>query len=39
MSADELKNIVAQFNEQGKMWFLEGASEKQISGYEKEHTV
>ena len=30
MVSDELKNLVAKLNEQGKMWFLEGVSEKQI---------
>lgn len=35
MVSDELKNLVAKLNEQGKMWFLEGVSEKQITDFEE----
>lgn len=39
MISDELKTIVEKFNEQGKMAFIEGASEEQIAHFEKEHGV
>lgn len=39
MISAELKVIVEKFNEQGKMAFIEGASEEQIAHFEKEHDV
>jgi hypothetical protein len=39
MLLDELKNIVDQLNKQGKMMFLAGATEEQISLFEKEHRI
>ena len=39
MASDELNNLVVQLSEQGKMLFLEGASEKQISDFEKKHQI
>lgn len=39
MISDELKNIVDQLNKQGKMCFLDGASEEQIALFEKESKI
>lgn len=39
MFSDEIKNIVAQFNEQGKMTFLDAATEEQIVEFEEENKV
>ena len=39
MISEELKLILDKFNAQGKMFFLEGTSEEQISEFEKEHSV
>lgn len=39
MISEELKLILDKFNEQGKMFFLEGTSEEKISEFEKEHSV
>ncbi|MDR1549512.1 MAG: SMI1/KNR4 family protein [Hungatella sp.] len=39
MISDELKNIVDQLNKQGKMRFLDGASEEQIALFEKEQKI
>ena len=39
MISDELKNIVEQLNKQGKMFFLEGATEKEISDFEEKNEV
>lgn len=39
MSSNELKSIVDQINEQGKMNFPEGATEEQIAEFEKENEV
>ena len=39
MISEELKAIVDSFNEQGKMIFLEGATEEQITQFEKEHEI
>lgn len=39
MISEELKTIVDRFKEQGKMSFLEGATEEQITQFEKEHEV
>ena len=39
MISEELKLILDKFNEQGKMFFLEGNSEEKISEFEKEHSV
>jgi len=37
--SDELKTIVDLLNQQGKMAFLEGATEEQISQFEKENEI
>ncbi len=39
MISEELKAIIDRLNEQGKMTFLEGATEEQIAQFEKEHEV
>ena len=39
MISDELKSIVDQLNKQGKMSFLDGATEEQIANFEKEHKI
>ena len=39
MISDELKEIVDQFKEQGKMNFLEAATEEQISKFEEENEI
>lgn len=39
MISDELKAIIDKFNKQGKMVFLEGATEDQIAQFEKEHEI
>lgn len=39
MISDELKDIIAKLNEQGKMNFLEGATEKQIAEFENVHKI
>lgn len=39
MITDELKKIVEQLNKQGKMVFLEGATEEQITDFEKKNEV
>ena len=39
MISDELKKIIDLLNQQGKMAFLEGATEEQISQFEKENEI
>lgn len=39
MTSDDFKKLVDQFNEQGKMNFLEGATEDQISQFEKDNDI
>ena len=39
MISEELKNIVEQLQEKGKMAFLEGATEEQIASFEKENAM
>lgn len=39
MISDEIKNIVAQFNEQGKMNFLEAATAEDIAKFEEENEI
>ena len=39
MISEELKAIIGNLNEQGKMIFLEGATEDQISQFEKDHEI
>ena len=39
MTSDEIKNLAAQLNEQGKMWFLDGASEEQLAEFEEKHQI
>lgn len=39
MTSDELKKLTAQYNERGKMNFLEGATEEQITQFEKEKNI
>ena len=39
MLSDELKIIIDLLNQQGKMTFLEGATEEQISQFEKENEI
>lgn len=39
MISEELKTIINLLNQQGKMTFLEGATEEQISQFEKENEV
>ena len=37
MISEELKAIIDKLNEQGKMYFFEGASKDQITQFEKDH--
>lgn len=39
MISDQLKVIIDQLNKQGKMAFLEGATEEQIAQFEKEYEI
>lgn len=39
MVSEELKTIIDRLNEQGRMIFLEGAEEKQITQFEKDHEI
>lgn len=39
MISEELKRIIDLLNQQGKMAFLEGATEEQISQFEKENEI
>ncbi len=39
MISSELKGIVDQLNGQGKMNFLDGATEEQIANFEKEYKI
>ena len=39
MTSDEFKALIDKLNEQGKMCFLEAASEEQINQFEKENNV
>lgn len=39
MISDEIKNIVAQFNEKGKMNFLEAATAEDIAKFEEENEI
>lgn len=39
MTSDDFRKLVDQFNEQGKMNFLEGATEDQISQFEKNNDI
>lgn len=39
MISDELKQIIVQIEEQGKMRFIEAATEEQISQFEKENQI
>lgn len=39
MISKELKAIIDKLNEQGKMIFLEGATEEQITQFEKDHEI
>lgn len=39
MTSDDFQKMVDQFNEQGKMNFLEGATEDQISQFEKDNDI
>lgn len=39
MISDELKVIIDRFNKQGKMVFLEGATEEQIAQFEEDHEI
>ena len=39
MASDDLRKIIDLLNQQGKMVFLEGATEEQISQFEKENEV
>ena len=39
MVSEELKAIIDKINEQGKMVFLEGATEEQITQFEKDHEL
>lgn len=39
MISEELKTIIDKLNEQGKMNFLEGATEEQIDQFEKDHEI
>lgn len=39
MISEELKAIIDKLNEQGKMIFLEGATEEQITQFEKNHEI
>ena len=39
MASDELKNIIETLNRQGKMSFLDAASEEKIESFEKTHDI
>ena len=39
MVSDELKKIIDQLNEQGKMIFFEAAAEEDIAAFEKKHGI
>ena len=39
MISEELKTIIDTLNDQGKMAFLEGATEEQIAQFEKDHEI
>lgn len=39
MISDELNNIITRLNKQGKMNFLDAATEEQIAALEKEHEI
>ena len=39
MISDELKEIIDQIKEQGRMSFLEAATEEQIEKFEKENDI
>ena len=39
MISEELKAIIIKLNEQGKMDFLEGATDEQIAQFEKDHEI
>ena len=39
MVSEELKKIIDKLNEQGKMVFLEGATEEQIAQFEKDNEI
>lgn len=39
MISEELKDIIERISQQGKMSFLDGATEEQISLFEKEHNL
>lgn len=39
MDSEALKKITDQFNEQGKMAFLEGATDEQIKEFENKHKI
>ena len=39
MISDELKSIVDMLNRQGKMCFIDGATEDQIAQFEKEQDI
>ena len=39
MISEELKTIIVKLNDQGKMAFLEGATEEQITQFEKDHEI
>lgn len=39
MISDELRTIIDRLNVQGKMAFLDGATEEQIAEFEKEHEI
>lgn len=39
MTSDEFKKIAEKYNEQGKMNFLEGATEEQIAQFEKDNAI
>ena len=39
MISEELKAIIDKLKEQGKMIFLEGATEEQITQFEKDHEI
>jgi len=39
MISEELKTIIDKLNDQGKMAFLEGATEEQMAQFEKDHEI
>ena len=39
MTPDEISSQVAKFKDQGKMWFLDGATEEQITEFEEKHQI